>query len=96
MNDLMTWANLGTMAGAVAATLLVVQYIKPLIQFIDTRLLALIVALVILVAATAIAGGSVAEYGLAVLNSVLVASAAMGAYVVTFKPGDDVKSGEVK
>lgn len=91
MNELATWASLGTMAGAVAATLLIVQYIKPMIQSIDTRLLALIVALIVLVAATAITGGSVEAYGLAVVNSFIVASSAMGVYQITFKKTDEAK-----
>ena len=91
MNELMTWASLATMAGAVAATLLIVQYVKPLIQAIDTRLLALGVALIILLAATAISGGSVEAYGLAVINAFIVASAAMGAYQVTFQQSDVAK-----
>jgi len=91
MNELMTWANLGTLAGAMAAVLLIVQYVKPLIPKLDTRVLALIVSVVILEAATAISGGAVQDYGLAILNAILVASAAMGAYQVTFKPADDKK-----
>lgn len=92
----MTWANLGTLAGAMAAVLVIVQYVKPLIPKLDTRVLALIVSVVILEAATAISGGTVQDYGLAILNAILVASAAMGAYEVTFKTADEKKKTEVK
>lgn len=94
MNELMTWANLGTLAGAMAAVLVIVQYVKPLIPKLDTRVLALIVSVIILEAATAISGGTVQDYGLAILNAILVASAAMGAYQVTFKAVDDKKKVE--
>ena len=93
MTDLMSWTNLGTLAGATAAVLLVVQYLKPLMPTaLPTRLLALLVALVLLEAATAITGGSVQAYGLALLNAVLVASSAMGAYQVTFAASDATKA----
>lgn len=94
MNDLMSWTNLGTLAGATAAVLLIVQYMKPLLPKVDTRLMALAVALVILEAATAIAGGGLQEYGLAILNAILVASSAMGAYQVTFAPADTAKKAD--
>lgn len=94
MNELMTWANLGTLAGAMAAVLVIVQYVKPLIPKLDTRVLALVVSVIILEAATAISGGTVQDYGLAILNAILVASAAMGAYEVTFKAVDDKKKVE--
>lgn len=90
----MTWANLGTLAGAMAAVLVIVQYVKPLIPKLDTRVLALVVSVIILEAATAISGGTVQDYGLAILNAILVASAAMGAYEVTFKAVDDKKKVE--
>ncbi len=91
MNELMSWTNLGTIAGATAAVLLIVQYVKPLLPKLNTRLLALIVSLIILESATAIVGGSIEQYGLAVLNAILVASSAMGAYQVTFKAVDEAK-----
>ena len=92
MSDLMSWTNLGTLAGAAAAVLLVVQYLKPLLPKLPTRLLALILAVVILEAVTAISGGAIEAYGLALLNAVLVASSAMGAYQVTFAASDAAKA----
>ena len=94
MNELLTWATLGTMVGATAATLLIVQFIKPLsfMQKVDTRLMAFATALIILIAATLVAGGAAADYGLAVLNAFVVAAAAMGTYEVSFKITDAKKS----
>ncbi len=91
MNELMTWTNLGTLAGATAAVLLIVQYLKPLLPKLPTRILALGLAVVILEATTAIMGAPPEAYGLALLNAVLVASSSMGAYEVTFRPVDDAK-----
>ena len=87
----MNWSTLGTLAGATAAVLLITQYIKPLLPKIDTRLIAWILAIIVLEAATAISGGVAQDYILAVLNSVLVASASMGAYQVTFSASDEIK-----
>ena len=95
MSDLMSWTNLGTLAGATAAVLLVVQYLKPLVQSVfPTRALALLVALILLEAVTAISGGPIEAYGLALLNAVLVASSAMGAYQVTFAASDAAKAAD--
>ena len=91
MNDLATLAFLGTFAGAVAFTLLIVQYFKPLLPKLNTQLFAFLVALVIMVGVTAAKVGSISDYGLAVINAVLVASSAMGAYQVTFAKSDAAK-----
>lgn len=91
MNEMMTWSNLGTLAGATAAVLLIVQYLKLLLPKFPTRWLALILSVLIMEAFTAISGGAIQDYGLALLNAVLVASSAMGAYQVTFAPSDAAK-----
>lgn len=91
MNDLITWAGLGTFAGAAAATLLIVQYVKSALPQIDTRLMALGIALLIQIGVTLIAGSQAQDYALAVFNAVLVASAAMGSYQVTFMHSDTIK-----
>jgi len=88
MNELMTWTTLGTLAGATAAVLLITQYVKPFLQKIDTRIIALILSVIILVAVTIIAKGKPEDYGIAILNSFIVASASMGAYEVSFKKTD--------
>lgn len=94
MNDFMTLAFLGTFAGAVIATLLIVQYFKPLLPKLDTRLFAFLVALVVMIGVTTATNGSLTDYGLAVINSVLIASSAMGAYQVTFEKSDIAKKEE--
>lgn len=85
--EFFTWIGLGTFAGATAATILIVQYFKGVIpKAIDTRLFAWVVALVILLCVVAFTDvNNLSSYGLAALNSVLVASSAMGGYEVTFK-----------
>jgi hypothetical protein len=92
MKELMNWTTLGTLAGATTMVLLITQYIKPLLLKIDTRLIALILAVIILEAATAISGGGIQEYAIGLLNAFLVATSAMGAYQVTFKAVDDKKT----
>lgn len=86
-----TWAYLGTLAGATAATLLIVQFTKaPLdrVWKIPTRLLVYVIALIILLVAQAFTGGLTGENAmLAALNAVVVAMAAYGSYEVTFNRG---------
>jgi len=91
MDELFNWGTLGTLVGATGAVLLITQYIKPLLPKINTRLIALILSIVILAAVTAVTGGGIEAYGLAVLNAFLVASSAMGAYQITFAPMDEIK-----
>ena len=84
-----TWAYLATIAGATAATLLIVQFLKlPLDKAfgnIPTRLVAYVIALIIMLVATAFTTGLTAENALlAVVNAFVVALAAMGGYEITF------------
>lgn len=83
-----TWAYLATIAGATAATLLIVQFMKvPLdkVWKIPTRLFVYIIALVIMVVATAFTSGlSVDSFLLCLLNAFIVALAAYGSYELTF------------
>ena len=86
------------MAGAVAATTLITQLLKG-VSFIDklpTRVFAYIVALVILLAATAFTGGLTwSSGGLCVINAAVVALAANGAYdAVTTKKTNVKKVGK--
>ena len=87
-----TWETLGTMAGATAATLMIVQLIKaPLdrIWKIPTRLAVYMVALVILLAAQAFTGGLDAQgIALAIVNAAMVALSAYGSYELTFAKKD--------
>jgi len=83
-----TWAYLATIAGATAATLLIAQFMKfPLDQVwkIPTRLLVYLIALTILVVATAFTSGiTLNSFLLAVLNAFIVALSAYGGYELTF------------
>lgn len=83
MQDFFTWAMLATYAGAVLATTLITQLLKG-VGFIDrmpTRIFSYIVALAVLLVATFFTGGFTVEAaGLCVINAVVVALAAQGAY----------------
>lgn len=84
-----TWAYLATIAGATAATLLIVQFLKlPLDKVfghIPTRIVAYVIALVLMLVSTFFTTGLTAENALlAAVNAFVVALAAMGSYEVTF------------
>lgn len=77
------WGVLATYAGATAATIAVTQVFKG-VGFIDripTRLFAYIVALIILIAATAFTDGITPESAaLCIVNALMVSLASNGAY----------------
>jgi len=83
-----TWAYLATIAGATAATLLIVQFLKvPLdkVWKIPTRLFVYMIALIIMAVATAYTSGLTADtFLLCILNAFIVALAAYGSYELTF------------
>lgn len=83
-----TWQYLATLAGATAATLLIVQFCKvPLdkVWKIPTRVFVYIVALAILFIATAFTTGlTIENASLVAVNAFLVALTAYGSYEVTF------------
>lgn len=83
-----SWEQLATIAGATMATLLVVQLLKlPLdkVWKIPTRIVAYVIALVIVLLATHFTVGlNWSNALLAAVNAVIVALAAMGSYEVTF------------
>ena len=83
-----TWEYLATIAGATAFTLLVAQFLKfPLdkVWKIPTRILVYVIALIVMLVATAFTGGlTLSAAGLAVANAFVVAFAAYGAFEVTF------------
>ena len=83
-----TWEQLATIAGATLATLLVVQLLKlPIdkVWKIPTRIVAYLIALVIMILATHFTTGITWNNAiLAAVNAVIVALAAMGSYEVTF------------
>lgn len=84
-----SWPELATIAGATAATLLIVQFLKlPMdkVWKIPTRGFAYIIALLIMVGANVFTGGFVLEeVPLLAVNAFIVAAAAMGTYQLTFK-----------
>lgn len=90
-----TWAQLATIIGATAATLLIVQYVKlPLdkVWKIPTRAIVYGISLVIMTAAQAFTKGlEVADVPLLIFNAFLVATSAMGTYEVTFAKNDAQK-----
>ncbi len=92
MNELpmepFTWEYLATIAGATAATLLIVQLLKlPLDKLwkIPTRIWVYLIALILMLLATVFTTGlSVETALLTAVNAVIAALAAMGAYDLTF------------
>ena len=83
------WSILGTTAGAMAAVLLVVQFLKaPLDKIfkIPTRAFVYILSVLIMVGAQYFGNGSIilADLLPLLLNAVVVAMGAMGAYEQTF------------
>ncbi len=86
--DPFTWEQLATIAGATLATLLIVQLLKlPLdkVWHIPTRIIVYAIALLIMLAATHFTVGlDWSKVGLAALNAVIVALAAIGSYELTF------------
>ena len=85
----LTWEYLATIAGATAATLLIVQFLKvPLdtVWKIPTRAFVYVIALVLLLGGTYFTTGLTVNTALlTAVNAVIVALTAYGAYEVTFK-----------
>lgn len=83
-----TWDYIATIAGATAATLLIVQLLKlPLdrVWKIPTRIWVYVIALVLMLAATLFTVGLDFKTGLlTAVNAAIVSLAAMGAYEMTF------------
>ena len=91
-----TWEQLATIAGCTLATLLIVELMKlPLdkVWKIPTRIVVYFIALVLLMLATYFTSGMSVETALLTLiNAVIVALAAMGAYEVTFHKLEEKKA----
>ena len=83
-----TWTYLATIAGATVATVLIVQLLKlPMdkVWKIPTRIIVFLIAAIVLLLATYFTQGLTWENALlTVLNAVIVALAAMGAYELSF------------
>ena len=94
--DPFTWEQLATIAGATLATLLIVQLLKlPMdkVWKIPTRIIAYVIALVVMLLATHFTMGLTwSNVGLAAINAVIVALAAMGAYEITFKKVEEYRA----
>jgi len=98
MNDFMTPEILSTFAGLVAAVSIVVQFTKPLVKrnFIDgaVRIYTFIISL-ILTFAFARTGQGLQGILLTVINSILIAMSAMGAYETIADPLGEKERGDV-
>lgn len=87
------WAKLLTLPGAVAATLLIVQYFKmPLDKVfgrVPTRAVVFVIAFgVMILAKIGTEGITAMDWPLLAVNTFLVASSAMGTYELTFAKGE--------
>ena len=87
-----SWESIGTMAGAVAAVLIIVQYIKaPLdkVWKIPTRVVVYVIAFMLLLTGDIVSGAiSWERVGLVILNAFMVSTSAMGTYEMTFKKAE--------
>lgn len=90
-----TWDQLATIAGAAMATLLIVQLLKlPLdkVWKIPTRIVVFVIAFIVLILATYFTTGLTwSDALLTIINAVIVALTAMGAYELTFAKFDRMK-----
>lgn len=83
MEQFFTWETLATLAGASAATAIFTQFLKELFKKLPTQCLSYIIALIILLAATAATGGfSVGWETWAIIpfNAVIVSLSANGGW----------------
>lgn len=91
-----TWDQLATIGGAALATLLIVQLLKlPLdkVWKIPTRIVVFFISFVVLILATYFTQGlSWNDALLTVINAVIVALTAMGAYELTFAKLEKLKA----
>lgn len=91
------WGQLATVAGATAATLLIVQFVKlPLdkVWKVPTRAVVYVISLCIVMGAQAFTAGlTLPDLPLLAINAFVVALAAMGSYELTFAKGDKPPDG---
>lgn len=88
METLFTWDVLGTYAGATAAVSVLTQLIKgvPLLVKIPTQIVSYVIALVVMMCATAFTVGLTADAAvLTVFNAAVVSLAANGVYTAAVK-----------
>ena len=88
VNDL---ATILSVAGTSAFVLLVTQYLKPYFKHtLNVRLFVLILSLVIQIGLTIVlVGADIQQLILAVVNTFISATSAMGAYEATFAKAED-------
>ena len=94
MTDPVTIAQILSIPFCIALVLMIVQLIKPLpfLQWIDTRVMVIVLSIVLTIVATILVGKTgLTDVFLALINSLVVATGAMGSYSVTFKASDDSK-----
>ena len=95
IENFMTWDFLGTMSGAVAATTLIVQFLKiPLdkVWKIHTRYVVYFIAFFLLFFVEYFTGHITMERTILImLNAIIVTMASMGTYEVTFKQVEEKK-----
>ena len=96
MEDFLTWEILATSVGAVLVVTTATQYLKPLFKKLNTRLLVLIESVIIMVIVTAFQRGGAFDYVLALINSFLIMSSALGLYEVSFAKLDQKKKEEIE
>ena len=99
MDNVYTWQILGTTAGAAAAVLLIVQYVKaPLdrVWKVPTRAVVFLLSAVITVGAQLFGVGALvwADAPVLIVNAFVVAMAAMGSYEVTFAKLEEAREGD--
>lgn len=82
MSEFFRWSMLATYAGASIATTIITQYVKGLLEKIPTQIVSYIIALAVLLLATAATGGAGDWTGWAIvpLNAILVSLASNGTY----------------
>lgn len=88
MQNLFTYASLGTLAGAVAATVLVVIFAKGVgpLKRLSTRCLVVLVAEGIVFLTNVAAGNlTIMNVPLCIINGLLVAASAMGSWQIIHK-----------
>ena len=93
MDELLTLATLFSVPAAALVTLAIVQAIKPFkwLQSIDTRLIALIIAAILMQVGAYFMGSGLEMHLIALFNTFFTLTSAMGMYEMTFRKGDDAK-----
>lgn len=82
MNEFFTWQTLVTFAGASVATAIITQFLKEPLKKIPTQLVSYVIALLILLVATAATGGAGdwTAWAIIPLNAILVSLASNGTF----------------